>query len=303
MTKAQGLALRPQGKGSQSPCFRISDFGLRILHRALVLGLWALVILSGDPSPGATLQNMRGVEIIAHRGASHDAPENTLASIQLGWKQKADAVEIDVQFSKDGHVVVIHDDNTRKTGGVHKKVSAQTLAELKALEVGRWKHAKWTGERLPTLGEALATIPEGGRMFVEIKCGAECIPKFVEDFRRSGRKPAQVVPIGFSLETMRLLKKALPELEVCWIAEFKRTLRGWSPTAERLIQQARDARLDGLDVSAKGPVDSSFAQKVHAAGLKLYLWTVDSPARARELSAAGVDGLTTNRPEWLRSKL
>jgi len=243
------------------------------------------------------------LDFIAHRGASFDAPENTLAAIQLGWRQNADAVEIDVQFSKDGHIVVIHDDNTRKTGGVRKKVSAQTLGELKALDVGRWKDAKWAGERIPTLTEAFATIPDGRRLFVEIKCDAECIPRFVEDFRASGEKPAQVVPIGFSLETMRQLKRVLPELEVCWIAEFKRTLRGWSPTAERLIAQAKEAGLDGLDLSGKGPVDAAFAAKVHAAGLKLYIWTVDAPARARQLIDAGVDGITTNRPEWLRSEL
>jgi glycerophosphoryl diester phosphodiesterase len=240
-------------------------------------------------------------EIIAHRGASHDAPENTLASIQLGWKQGADAVEIDVQFSRDGHIVVIHDDNTRKTAGVRKKVSAQTLAELKQLDVGKWKHPKWTGERIPALPEALATIPDGKRLFVEIKCGSECIPKFVEDFKASGRKPSQVVPIGFALEAMRRLKQALPEIEVCWIAEFKRTLRGWSPKVETLIARTLDAGLDGLDVSQRGPVNAAFTRKVHEAGLKLYVWTVDSASRARQLMAAGVDGITTNKPAWLRT--
>ena len=289
MTKVQ--CPRPR-EGPRSALCAWTVGRLRLGH-SLVVGIWTL----GLPT------SMRAVEIIAHRGASHDAPENTLASIQLGWKQGADAVEIDVQFSRDGHIVVIHDADTRKTAGVRKKVSEQTLAELKTLDVGRWKDAKWAGERIPTLGEALAAIPEGKRMFVEIKCGAECIRKFVEDFKRSGRKPQQVIPIGFSLETMRLLKKELPELEVCWIAEFKRTLRGWSPTTERLVQQAKEAGLDGLDVSAKGPVDSAFTRKVHAAGLKLYIWTVDSPAKGKALSEAGVDGLTTNRPEWLRSRL
>jgi glycerophosphoryl diester phosphodiesterase len=246
---------------------------------------------------------MNGTEIIAHRGASHDAPENTLASIQLGWQQHADAVEIDVQFSKDGHIVVIHDDNTRKTAGVRKKVSAQTLAQLKALDVGRWKHARWTGERIPTLAEVFATIPDGKRLFVELKCGAECIPTFVRDFKASGRKAGQVVPIGFSLETMRQLKQALPDLEVCWIAAFRRTLRGWSPKAEKLIERAMEAGLDGLDVGGRGPVDAAFARKVHDAGLKLYIWTVDSPAKAKRLIAAGVDGITTNKPGWLRSEL
>lgn len=242
-------------------------------------------------------------DIIAHRGASFDAPENTLASIQLGWKQNADAVEIDVQFSKDGHIVVIHDDNTRKTAGVRKKVSAQTLAELKALGVGRWKHAKWASERILTLAEAFATIPDGKQLFVEIKCGPECIPKFVQDFKASGKDPGQVVPIGFALETMRQLKRALPDLEVCWIAEFKRTLRGWSPTAEKLIAQATEAGLDGLDVSGKGPVNAEFVRKVHLADLKLYIWTVDSAIRAKQLIEAGVDGITTNKPGWLRSQL
>jgi glycerophosphoryl diester phosphodiesterase len=245
----------------------------------------------------------RPVEIIAHRGASHDAPENTLASIQLGWQQNADAVEIDVQFSKDGHIVVIHDNNTRKTAGVRKKVSAQTLAQLNALDVGRWKHAKWVGERIPTLAEAFATIPNGKRLFVEIKCGAECISAFVRDFTASGRKAGQVVPIGFSLETMRLLKQALPDLEVCWIAALRRTLRGWSPKAEKLIERATEAGLNGLDVGGRGPVDAAFARKVHDAGLKLYIWTVDSPAKAKRLIAAGVDGITTNKPGWLRSEL
>jgi glycerophosphoryl diester phosphodiesterase len=243
-------------------------------------------------------------EIIAHRGASHDAPENTMAAIQLAWKQQADAVEIDVQFSRDGHLVVIHDPNTRKTAGVRKNVSDQTLAELKTLDVGRWKNSVWTGETIPSLAEVMKSIPEGKRLFVEIKCGAECLPKFVEAFKGSGRKAEQIVPIGFSLETMRGLKKMLPELEVCWIAEFKRTWQGgWSPTAEFLIQQAKEAGLDGLDLGANGPVDKVFAGKVHAAELKLYIWTVDSPSKAKELVNAGVDGITTNRPGWLRSSL
>jgi len=244
------------------------------------------------------------MDIIAHRGASFDAPENTLAAIHLGWKQQADAVEIDVQFSKDGAVVVIHDDNTRKTAGVRKRISAQTLAELQALDVGRWKNSQWTGERIPTLAQALAAVPDGKRLFVEIKCGPECIPKFMQDFKASSRKARQVVPIGFSLATMRQLKQALPELQVCWVAEFKRTWNGgWTPSAEALIAQAKEAGLDGLDVSGKGPVDAEFARKVHDVGLKLYIWTVDSPVRAKELIQAGVDGITTNKPGWLRSKL
>lgn len=244
------------------------------------------------------------MELIAHRGASHDAPENTLASVMLGWDQGADAVEVDVHQSRDGHIMVIHDGHTRRTARLNRRVRAQTLAELRALDAGRWKHRRWAGEKIPALAEVMDTIPDGKRLFIEIKCGPESLPEFVETVQRSGRKPAQVVPIGFHFATMKLVKWALPDCEVCWVQAFRRGWHGrWRPTAEKLIEHARAAGLDGLDLGANGPVNAAFVEKVHAAGLKLYIWTVDSPARARRLIAAGVDGITTNRPAWLRKQL
>ena len=243
------------------------------------------------------------MEIIAHRGASHDAPENTLAAIRLGWAQGADAVEIDVHCSKDGQVVVIHDATLHKTAGVRRRVVALSVAELKTFDVGSWKHARFSGERVPTLAEALDTIPKGKRLFIEIKCGPECIPAFAKTFRTSSKAASQVVPIGFGIETMRGIKQALPELEVAWVAEFRRTLRGWSPKAESLIEKTKAAGLDALDLDGRGPLDAGFVGKVHAAGLKLYVWTVDAPSRAEKLRAAGIDGVTTNKPGWLRKQL
>ena len=87
------------------------------------------------------LASATDVEIIAHRGASYDAPENTLESVNLGWAQGADAVEVDVYLSKDGHIVVHHDPDTKKLTGVDRKVEAPTLAELRHLDVGARKGA------------------------------------------------------------------------------------------------------------------------------------------------------------------
>lgn len=242
--------------------------------------------------------------IIAHRGASREAPENTLASVRLGWEQGADAVEVDVHQSRDGHIVVIHDAHTRRTAGLNRRVCAQTLAELQALDAGRWKHRRWAGERIPTLAEVIDTVPGGRRLFVEIKCGPECLPQFVATLKSSGKKPSQVVPIGFDLTTMKLVKWALPEWEVAWVQGFRRGWNGrWTPTAEKLIAHAKEAGVDALDLGARGPVNAAFVAKVHAAGLRLYIWTVDAPRKARMLAAAGVDGLTTNRPGWLRERL
>lgn len=237
------------------------------------------------------------MEIIAHRGASYDAPENTLASVRLGWEQGADGVEVDVHLSKDNRIVVIHDEDTRRVAGIKRLVRDCTLAELQKLDCGKWKAARWNGERFATLEEVLDTIPKGKRMLVEIKSGPEIIPYF----------PARqdVIAIGFDRETMRLLKRRYADLEVYWVVGWRRDLKrgGWLPKPAALIGQCLDAGLNGLDVGANRPLSADLVRQVKDAGLKLYVWTVDSPTKARTLQAVGVDGIATNRPGYIRKAL
>src|SRR3954464_1751766 len=194
------------------------------------------------------------MEIIAHRGASWEAPENTLSAVKRAWEQGADAVEVDVQLSRDKRVVVIHDDDTRKIAGLKKKVAEQTWEDLQKLDVGRWKAARWTGERLADLDQVLATIPAGKRCFVEVKCGDDFVEAANETFRRHQDK--RIVVIGFALETMKRVKRAFPKMEVCWIVEFKKRIgsRRWTPSPAAVIETAKEAGLDGLDCGAKGPI-------------------------------------------------
>src|ERR1041385_7430828 len=102
----------------------------------------------GNARKNSLLRSLRSLaakptmQIIAHRGASHEAPENTLSAIRLAWQQKADAAEVDVQLSGDGRLVVIHDASTRRTGGRARRVGEQTLAQLRGLDVGRWKNQR-----------------------------------------------------------------------------------------------------------------------------------------------------------------
>ena len=244
------------------------------------------------------------MEIIAHRGASFDAPENTLSAVTLAWKQGADAVEIDVHCSRDGKVVVIHDPTLRKLARCPGNVCDKTFAELQRLDVGLWKHERWRGERIPSIEAVLGTIPKRKRLFIEIKCGVEGLPELVVALSRTRTAVGSAVLIGFSLATMMEAKRRLPEVEVCWIVERKRDWRTarWTPKADLLIARARDANLDGLDMGVRG-LHTKFVQEVKAAKLKCYVWTVDSPAVARRLITAGIDGITTNRPGWLREHL
>jgi len=265
------------------------------MERALLLGLPCLALLVG----AAAVQ----VEIIAHRGASAEAPENTLAAFRLGWQQ-AEACELDITLTKDGRIAVIHDATTKRTAGLDKPVAQQTLEELKSLDAGSWKGKKWAGEKIPSLGEVLEILPPGKRLVIEIKCGPEVLPELQRVLEASGKKPEQVVIIGFGYDAMVQARRRFPKIPVYWLSSFKADKKtGKTPDIDDLIAGARSGGLDGLNLHHEFPIDAAFVARIHAAGLKLYTWTVDDEEIARKEAAAGVDGITTNRPLWLRQKL
>jgi glycerophosphoryl diester phosphodiesterase len=241
------------------------------------------------------------MEIIAHRGASQDAPENTLAAVRLAWEQGAEAVECDVHLTRDGRLAVIHDEDTQRVASRRLAVAETTLAELKELDVGSWKSRQFAGERIPSLDQLLALVPAGKRVFIELKSGTEAVDELVRCLARSTLKPVQVAVVSFNLEAVRAAKKALPRCEACWILE--REAGRARPPVEEIIATCCAAELDGLDLEAEWPVDAAFASRVRDAGLTLYTWTVDEAPLARSLVAARVDGITTNRPGWLRAQL
>ena len=245
------------------------------------------------------------MEIIAHRGASYDAPENTLAALKLAWEQQADAAEVDVHLSKDGEIVVAHDYDLRKTAGLRRKLAALRYDELRKFDVGAWKHKRWRGERMPLLSEVIATVPSGKRLFIEVKCGPEFVAAFERIRKDWATREKDLIVIGFSLDCMREVKRTFPKVEVCWIVEFRRSLRTgrWRPGKKEALATALDAGLDGLDLGAKGPITADWIAEGKRAGLKFYVWTVDDPKLARKLAEAGIDGVTTNRPGWLRAQL
>lgn len=264
-----------------------------------MLKLLPLLLALAWPAPFAS-----AVEIIAHRGASHDAPENTLAAYRLAWEQGADAGELDIYLTKDGQIVLLHDKTARRTTGVDRPIAEMTLAEVNALDAGTWKGAAWAGERAPTLAGVLAELPAGKRLFIEIKCGAEVLPELGRVMQASGKKAEQLVLIGFDFETMRQAREWWPKAPIYWLASYKADkATGELPKIEDLIAKARAAKFDGLNLEQKFPIDAAFVARVKAAGLELFTWTVNDAAVGRRLAAAGLDGITTDRPAWLREQL
>lgn len=258
---------------------------------------WGLVCMLALGTAGCG----RSVEIIAHRGASDLAPENTLASVKLGWQKHAD-VEVDVYLAKDQRIVVIHDKTTKRTSGVDLKVSETDSAQLRSVDVGSFKGPQYAGQRIPFLEEVIATIPPKQRLFVEIKCGQEILPLLKQTIDESGKKD-RIVIIGFDLDTVTAAKKSMG-LPTYWLkgTDKVKNTEQWIPHDPALAQTAKDRGLDGLDVHYAG-VTEEFVRGAHACGQKLYVWTVDDPVEAARLVALGVDGITTNRPDWLRDQL
>jgi len=239
--------------------------------------------------------------IIAHRGESFDAPENTLASINLAWKRDADGVEIDVQLTKDENIVLIHDKSTLRTGGRYKRIASNNYNELLKIDVGKFKDNKWKNERIPLLDEVIDTIPENKILFIEIKSDEKIINPLRNLIEQKNISPAQIKFIGFNIYMMELIKKIFPELESYWIIEGK-FYKNKSDLKET-ITKCKSAKLDGLDVQARKYLNKDVIQSVKNSGLKIYTWTVDDPERAKQLYQAGIDGITTNKAAWLTNKL
>jgi glycerophosphoryl diester phosphodiesterase len=242
------------------------------------------------------------MQIIGHRGASFDAPENTRAAIRLGWDQGADAVEFDVRLTRDGQIVVIHDADTKRLAGVDRPVVDQTLDKLRQLDVGRWKGEQFAGERIPTLAEALAIVPVGKRAFVEVKCGPEVVPELKRVLADSQLEPNQTVVISFATDVVAAVKAMLPGVPAMWVVRL-RDSNGLTRTADELIESAKAMHADGLDLSADPMITADFVRRMTAEGLPVYVWTVNEPSMARQMRTAGVAGVATDRPGWLRAEL
>ncbi|MFJ6621476.1 glycerophosphodiester phosphodiesterase family protein [Kitasatospora sp. NPDC091335] len=231
--------------------------------------------------------------VFAHRGASSAAPENTLVSDEIARRGGAEWIENDVQPSKDGVPYVLHDDSVDRTTNGKGRIRDLTAAQLDALDAGSWFGPAYTGTRVPTLAAQLEDLrTRGGNLLLEIK-GKHSrdevarIVKEVRDQRMTGRVFVQ----SFEVDALRYTRELAPELPLG-------LLRGDLDADP--VALSKD-----LGLSAYNPSDGGLAARpgvvkdLHAAGVAVNVWTVDSATRWKALEAAGVDGVITNRPAEL----
>lgn len=233
-------------------------------------------------------------QVIAHRGASAEAPENTLAAFRRALEIGVDGVELDAHLSADGEPVVIHDPLLGRTAAGSGLVKDHTLAALRRLDAGRWFGERFAGECIPTLAQALESL-RTVRVIVEIKNGPifypEIAARVVSVVRASGH--AAVTISSFDHPVLLEIKTAAPDLDtaVLYMA--------------RPIDPVRLARDAGAAILHPhwAYVTLDLVAAAHAAGLRVETWTVDEPAHLAHIVGIGVDGVITNHPDRLRAVL
>lgn len=267
-----------------------------------------------------SLENVRGNEntvkakplpmIVAHRGASYTAPENTVSAFNLAWEENADAIEGDFYLSADGEIVCLHDKTTVRTapGSPSLKVAEATLQQLRKLDVGAWKHERYAGERIPTLKEVIATVPDGKGIFIEIKCGPEILPILKQQLDECSLKPEQITIICFNDEVVRQAREMMP-YEANWLTSYKKQLpRGWKPTLSSVTDQLKSTNASGFGTQVKpelvgSVLNETFCDAVRDIGCEMHGWTIDDAKVAKRLVELDFVSITTNRPAYIRDAL
>jgi glycerophosphoryl diester phosphodiesterase len=232
------------------------------------------------------------MEYIAHRGASAVAPENTMASVKLAWEVDADAVEVDIHLTADNKIVVIHDSNTKRTSGEDYIIRQTGSAKLRMLDVGSFKYSKYKNEKIPFLKQVIKTIPDNKKLVVEIKCKSEVLP-FLEKIVSASGKKEQLIFIAFDWQTIAETKRMFPSNKCFWLSSDRNDVMSRMNTLPA-------SRVDGLDLNFS-IIDKELIGMAKKSGLEVLAWTVDDPAEAKRLIGLGITGITTNKPDWLKS--
>lgn len=240
--------------------------------------------------------------IVAHRGASRDAPENTIPAFKLAWEQGADAIEGDFHLTQDGHIVCIHDSDTKRISNANLVVRESTLADLRASDVGAYRGETFKGTGIPTMGEVLSTIPHQKTIYVEIKCGPEIIPTMLDELKGSGLRREQIVLMCFDKGVLQKVKATAPYYRASWLCEFKKDDNGEvRPALETVLATLALTKAEAL--SSNTAIPESFIRAIEEQGYEWHVWTVDNPITARRMKALGARSITSNAPGLIRKEL
>ncbi|MDR7238190.1 glycerophosphodiester phosphodiesterase [Neobacillus drentensis] len=244
-----------------------------------------------------TTGELRQVETVAHRGASGYAPENTIAAFDKGVEMKADYIEIDVQRSKDGKLVIIHDTKVDRTTDGTGYVKDLSFDQIRSLDAGSWKGEQFNGEKIPTFEEVLDRYHGKIGILIELK-SPELYPgieKMVaqELKERNLDKPQneKIILQSFNFDSMKISNSLLPKVPIGVLTSNR------ADTTEQALKEFA-SYADYFNPSY-GIVTEELVNQVHANGMKIHSWTVRSHEAAEFLLNMNVDGIITDYPDFV----
>jgi len=237
-------------------------------------------------------------KVIAHRGASATAPENTLPAFALAFKEGADGVECDVRLTADGQVVCIHDADTERVADQKLVVEQSDLATLQALDVGKWKGTAYADTRIPLLSEVMAVLPPGKKLFIELKAGKEILTPLLEVIDAGKIELKQIALLAFDQEMVKALKAKRPNLKVFWLIDVK---SNWLGRSELKLADVLDTlvaiKANGLGLRCHSGIKREMVRSILKADMHLNIWMLDKPVDARRYASFEASSITTSCPK------
>lgn len=250
----------------------------------LALGIAASLILGGCG------RNGNPVMITAHRGDQSAAPENTLSAFEAAIENGADYVELDVTETKDGILVILHDDSLMRTTGLEKNIWDVTYEETQKLDAGSWYSGEFAGERIPTLEEVIRLCKGKIKMNIEIKVTGHESKEFVEKIVALIQKEElsnQCIVTSFDYDTVRMVKELDSSLQAGPILSGK----------EQNLENYQD--MDLFSISGK-ILTKDMVEEAHKMGKPVHVWTVNDKSKIKKFWRMGVDNIITNDPGLVR---
>ena len=266
---------------------------INITKRGVVVFLVAAVVIAGLTGSWLIqgIQTNDDITIVAHRGAAGKAQENTLASIRQAIEDKADWIEIDVQETADGDIVVMHDSDFMKLAGNKLKILDATMPLLADIDIGSWYDPSFSQERVPTLKQVLDTTRGKAKLVIELKY-------YGHDKNLEQRVVDIVEDAGMVGET------AIMSLKYNAVKKMRALRPDWKIG---LLSTTSIGDLSSLDADflavAMGMASAGFIRRTHEAGKQVFVWTVNDPVSMSRMISMGVDGIITDEPEMARHVL
>lgn len=231
------------------------------------------------------------IHVTAHRGSSKSAPENTLSSIDLAIREQADYAEVDVQQTKDGSLVLLHDSNLRRVAGLDQNIWELSDQEVRKLDVGRWFSPTFAGEKMPFLEEVIEAVKGKIKLNIELKYygGGQNLAERLVELIREQNFAHQCVITSFNYGIISQVKS------------LDRGLKTGLITAKK-VTNVSELDVDFYSVH-KLIATNKFIRNAHAHGKDVHVWTVNRRLNMEILLARGVDNIITDTPKKLRALL